>query len=85
MKPPENIVFGDIPTAPAVCTNRNTNARAWRQVYRYARIDAKKPRSTGAGGASRVFSRTVTVRRKHSLGGNGGIRTLDEALHPILP
>lgn len=41
----------------------------------------KAPQARGLRG----FQGSVLDYIKHITGGNGGIRTLDEALHPILP
>ena len=41
----------------------------------------KAPKTRGFRG----FLRSALKCAKHIIGGNGGIRTLDEALHPILP
>ncbi len=50
----------------------------------YPLLDAKKQKAPQTLGL-RGFLKALLDVIKPNFGGNGGIRTLDEALHPILP
>jgi hypothetical protein len=66
-------------------TRMVTHKNLWLQMYRNGRKKTKKPHLHWKERALMRLKWTLADPQKPRLGGNGGIRTLDEALHPILP